>query len=104
MDINKALEEATKEGWMSLKPSSLTDKEIVQYLQQIDKPNGFPIVLPADHKRIIFTSLDQIESIEVWLERKIISVVVKNIGKVSVPDNEHYRTMLGIDADLLTNE
>lgn len=102
MDLNKALEELNESGCYKLKPSSLTDKEIVQYLQQIDKPNGFPIALPADHKRIIFTSLDQIESIEVWLEQKIISVVIKNIGKVSVPDNDHYRTMLGIDADLLT--
>lgn len=53
MDLNKALEEATKECWMSLKPSSLTDSEIAQYLQQVNKPNGLPIALPADGKRVI---------------------------------------------------
>jgi len=102
--LEEAIEEADKQGWLSLKPISMTDKEIVEYLKQIDKPNNLPIALPADGKRVIFTSLDQIESVEVFLGHNALNVYIKNVGKVGLPDTEYYRELLGINPDLLETE
>lgn len=102
--LEEAIEELDKQGWMSSKPVSMTDKEIVEYLKQIDKPNNLSIALPAEGERVIFTSLDQIESIEVFLGHNALNVYIKNVGKVGLPDTEYYRELLGINPDLLETE
>ena len=98
------LDDLDKQGWLSSTPitdaeAQLYAQQIQQYTQQIQRIENSRIVLPADGRRIIHTTLDQIESIEVWLDQKIISVYLKHIGIVSVPDNKYYRSLLQMDVD-----
>jgi hypothetical protein len=92
--MQKDSNETNRLEWVDFK--SMTNEEMLSFLKSF-KPEPLPICLPVGWpKRLVFTTLDQIESIEVWLDQKIIQVHIKNVGPVGIPDTEFYRDLLNI--------